>query len=382
MKRYPRIVFILSLALVSLLVAIPGVCAQSATNEYRVKAGDTLEVTVAGEPNYSGVYQINADGNVLIPVVGCSVLVAGKTVDESRAVLAKTLSEYLINPIVLVRVSKFRVPVSGDVEKPGSYEMVPGETVMDAVTRAGGQRKDAPVVALQLKRNGAVTSLSPEGTGDTSFGVMLQPGDEVIATRGAVSEVAFKVSGMMEHPGTFALPAGQSVRISDAMRPDRAGRWTPEANPQKAQLIRKDGTKIPVDLTVLGQEAGSTQDFEIGPGDELFVPRMGMKISVLGGVRQPGEYPAPEGTTFLAAVTMAGGPSPTAMMKRCAIVRMKPDLTRVEINLDKIIRKADSKENQVLQDGDIVWVQDKMPPDTSQPWYQRVLGFLPWLLRF
>ena len=61
--------------------------------------------------------------------------------EEAKTQLIQTLSQYLREPMVSLRISKFRIGVAGDVKNPGSYETTAGETVMDAILRAGGANR-------------------------------------------------------------------------------------------------------------------------------------------------------------------------------------------------------------------------------------------------
>jgi polysaccharide biosynthesis/export protein len=318
---------------------------------YRIRPGDTLDMAIAGEPTYSGAFVVSENGAIFIGAgVAQEIKVAALTLEEAKALLTKTLADYLINPVISLRVSKFRVSVSGEVARPGSYEMMMGETVQDAIGKAGGVKTDAGFAAVHLKRPGAELLSLKEQT------VTLYPGDEVIVDKGQPQE-AYKVSGAVKTAGFFPLSATQPVHLSEALA--AAGRWSDDANPRRAVLIRKDGTQQTVDLTALDGHPGAAQDLVLENGDELFVPRNVIQIDIQGSVVAPGQYMLPEDATCLDAFRVAKGARDTANLKECMLIRMKPVPASTKIDMDKVWKKGDLKANVPIQDGDMLVVPER-----------------------
>ena len=68
------------------------------------------------------------------------------TVPQLKKRLEDAYSELLINPIISVNLIDFvmaRIYVGGQVNKPGSYELRAGQTLLQAVMLAGGFTNDA-----------------------------------------------------------------------------------------------------------------------------------------------------------------------------------------------------------------------------------------------
>ena len=74
------------------------------------------------------------------------VHLAGETVPQAIAIIRKAYAGILHNPEILVLLKEFEKPyiiVSGQVNKPGKYDLLGDTTVTQAVALAGGFNKDA-----------------------------------------------------------------------------------------------------------------------------------------------------------------------------------------------------------------------------------------------
>ena len=125
----------------------------SALAEYKIGAGDTLSITVAGLPDLATKSRVDVDGDASVPLVG-QVFVAGLSVADALAKLRSVLPsreyrrrtedgrEYpvIISPDeVGLSVFEYRpIYLNGDVARPGSELYQPKMTVRQAVALAGG----------------------------------------------------------------------------------------------------------------------------------------------------------------------------------------------------------------------------------------------------
>lgn len=126
----------LSAALALAIISTP-VAAQA---QYRLGAGDKIEVSVYGAPDLLRRGAISADGTFPIPLVG-NVPLKGLTLDEAKDRLQGLLKDKGIvkSPDVSIDVAEYRpFFMSGDLSRPGSYPYQPGLTVRQAVALAGG----------------------------------------------------------------------------------------------------------------------------------------------------------------------------------------------------------------------------------------------------
>jgi polysaccharide export outer membrane protein len=128
-----------------------------AQSGYRLGAGDKIKVTVFGEEDASGEYEIDATGAISVRLIG-RMQVKGMTVSEVEQAL---ISEYknrgfFKNPRISIELTNLRpFFILGEVEKRGSYAYVNGLTVAQAVAIAGGYTYRASRSRITVQRVGA-----------------------------------------------------------------------------------------------------------------------------------------------------------------------------------------------------------------------------------
>jgi len=106
--------------------------------DYKLGPGDQLRITVFGEAELTGLYQVGSQGTIAYPLVG-DVQAAGLTVFEFTESLQVALREYVRQPNVSVEVSNYRpFFILGEVQRPGTYPYSASLTVLNAVATAGG----------------------------------------------------------------------------------------------------------------------------------------------------------------------------------------------------------------------------------------------------
>lgn len=125
---------------------IPPTAPAGTTREYRIGAGDTLNVTVFQEPDLSvRELAVDASGDIALPLVG-TVRATGLTAGELSRTLAARLDAFLIRPQVSVSVATAvsqKVTVDGSVEQPGIYPIQGRTTLIDALALARGTTRVA-----------------------------------------------------------------------------------------------------------------------------------------------------------------------------------------------------------------------------------------------
>jgi|CXWL01.1.fsa_nt_gi polysaccharide export outer membrane protein len=149
---------------------------KAGTDDYRLAAGDKLRITVFGQPELTREYQIDGAGRLAFPLAG-TMQARGMTPAALEAALADKLDpDYIPQASVSVEVLSFRpFYIVGEVKIPGSYQYVPGMTVLNAVAMGGGYTYRARESNFLVRR--------PSGEGVTQLAATpdtpLLPGDIV-----------------------------------------------------------------------------------------------------------------------------------------------------------------------------------------------------------
>lgn len=164
-----------TLAAFGLVIMLAG-HAQAASDQYRLGPGDKVRVTVFGDDQLSGEFQVDANGAIAMPLIG-DVDAGGRTTNElATAVTEKLSKDYLKNPKVSVEVIDYRpFFILGEVRNPGSYPYVNGMRVMNAIALAGGFTYRAREGRMKINRDidGQLQELDADQT------TVVLPGDVI-----------------------------------------------------------------------------------------------------------------------------------------------------------------------------------------------------------
>ena len=242
-------------------VPVPAVDA----SQYKIGAGDGLNVQVFGEPGLSGTFPVDDSGQLDFPLIG-SVAAGGLTTGEVATELrSRLMPGYIVNASVTVAVSVYRsqpVQVLGAVAKPGVYFLRGPTSVLQVLSEAGGVARDG-VNEVRLTHGGesgqvtvfAYDKLLRQGSQET----ILSPGDILFVPQSLVS-----MMGQVAKPGEVAYRDG--LTISQAVA--AAGGALPVADLGRVYILR--GTeRIQVNLRrVL---SGKAEDVQVKPGDRVFL---------------------------------------------------------------------------------------------------------------
>jgi polysaccharide export outer membrane protein len=112
---------------------------------YRIRQGDTFDLIFPFVPTFNRTLTVQPDGYVTLPMVG-EVAVAGQTVPDLEATLRERYATILRDPRLTIALKDFEKPyfvASGEVERPGKYELRGATTVAEAVAMAGGLKERA-----------------------------------------------------------------------------------------------------------------------------------------------------------------------------------------------------------------------------------------------
>jgi polysaccharide biosynthesis/export protein VpsN len=150
--------------------------------------GDIFQMQIVGEKDLPAEYQIASDGTVDLPYVH-RLHVAGLEPQQVARLIRQELmkKKILTDPSVVVSAKEYnskKVTVLGQVQKPGSFPLTPGMTLIQALSLAGGltsiANKDRVNLTRKVKNGARTVVLSVEAvTEGRSPDIPLQAGDSI-----------------------------------------------------------------------------------------------------------------------------------------------------------------------------------------------------------
>jgi polysaccharide export outer membrane protein len=134
------------------LSLVPAAFAQGVEQEYRLGSGDKLKITVFGEKELSGNFELDGTGNISMPLIG-KIPAKKSSVPQLEVRIVEKLRKYLKSPQVTVEVTNYRpFYILGEIKKPGNYPYVSGISILNAVAMAGGFTYRADKKDITVKR--------------------------------------------------------------------------------------------------------------------------------------------------------------------------------------------------------------------------------------
>jgi polysaccharide export outer membrane protein len=121
---------------------------------YQVMRDDVLVLTFPLAPEFNQTVTIQPDGYITVAGAG-SIFIQGMTVPDVIEALKKAYSKILHDPIIDVDLKDFQKPyfiVSGQVTKPGQYDLRYDTTVMEAIAIAGSLSPEAKTQVFLFRR--------------------------------------------------------------------------------------------------------------------------------------------------------------------------------------------------------------------------------------
>ena len=170
------------------------------SGRYRITPGDVLEFTFPFVPELNQTVAVQPDGYITLKDI-VDLRVQGRTVAQVKADVLTAYTPFVRDPKVTLTLKQFEAPyfvASGEVTKPGRYELRGATTVTQALAVAGGATGKANVSKVLLLRRHAgddveVTQVNVTrmyAKHDMSEDPLLRPGDAIVVPKSAFGKLA------------------------------------------------------------------------------------------------------------------------------------------------------------------------------------------------
>ena len=265
------------------------------SSSYFLGPEDVLTVRVQeleefNSQNLSAI-RVDPEGDIRLPLVG-RMHVAGLSVEQVEANVARNLTRVMTDPEVTVTVTEFGsrpVSVLGAVRNPGVHQISGRKTLFEVLSLAGGLSPDAgnaikitrrvdagPLLLEGVTRDaggdyfvGALNVRAVMEAKDPSVNIEVLPNDVITVPK---AELVY-VIGAVKRPGGFVLNEKEQMSVLQALSLaeglDRA------VAGKTARILRQDevGTKrSEISINIRGILDGTGQDVALHANDILFVP--------------------------------------------------------------------------------------------------------------
>jgi polysaccharide export outer membrane protein len=169
-------------------VPTANVPADNAPADYVIGADDTLHISVWKEPDLTATLPVRPDGKISLPLLN-DVSAAGFTPMQLADSITEKLKKYIADPrvtVVVTAMNSRRIFVTGEVTHSGAIALLPGMTILQALSSAGfTQFANLKGIYLLRTENGKQVKM-PFNYKDVVKGrhpeqnILLQRGDTVV----------------------------------------------------------------------------------------------------------------------------------------------------------------------------------------------------------
>ena len=382
-------------ALMLLCVAVscrPATAQGAASLVNVIDAGARLHITVANEAQLSGDYTVDADGNITLLYIN-QVRVQGLTPAQAAALIrgnaasggkpATGLSQFYVSPQVVVTITDvggIGVDVAGLVSAPRHYTVRSNarldDVMQQAVPALNADLSKVEVTRGDTKAKETFNYRAYLDSRDEAGNPLLRSGDVIVISNRDPQPISINIQGQVAKPGRFQVPP--TTTAYSALQ--AAGGPTLAAN-TAGIVIKHFGTTdtIPFQYAQAGQ---NPTDAALNPvlldGDTIIVaaaPVLATYTLTGAGIRNPAEYPLPNGVpiSLAAAIGKAGGLSDRAKINEVQIIRSNPKSGASQtIKLDA--KDPTVQGSTLIQPGDNITIGQGGAPSRVDP--LQALGIL------
>ncbi len=160
--------------------------------DYRIGAGDSLEIFVWRNPEISTTVTVRPDGRISMPLVD-DIQAEGRTPTDLADAIEDVLAEYIRSPEVNVIVQSFvgtfgdQIRVVGQAANPRAVPFRANMTLLDVMIEVGGLGEFAAGNRAKVIRRDGNDTVEMKvrlddllNKGQVKYNIVMQPGDVVI----------------------------------------------------------------------------------------------------------------------------------------------------------------------------------------------------------
>jgi len=246
--------------------------------EYIIGPRDLLEIKVFELPEFDHTVRVSEDGSITLPLIG-NVQIGGLTKDKAEKKLSELLAKYVKKAQVSIFIKEYqssRVAIIGAVEKPGMYELVGRQTLLQMISQAGGFKDTAAneIYVLREGQDGTAASISIDLedlmiNGNQNLNIPIQANDVINVPVDKLMNVY--VFGEVRQPGALQVKMSNKITLLQAIA--QAGGLSENATKRGVTIKRRDKSGKEINLSVNLNDIikGKKKDIPLQEGDVVIV---------------------------------------------------------------------------------------------------------------
>jgi protein involved in polysaccharide export with SLBB domain len=333
--------------------------------DYVVGPGDGLTISLTGGISQRLQRVVDREGRIALPEVG-GVEVSGRSLGDVQHLVQTVLRGQFRGvdaDVSLSRIRTVRVYVTGDVERPGAYDVSSLSTPLNALYTAGGPTSGGSLRIVrhyrgkQLVQEVDIYDLLLHGVrGDVQ---RLQAGDTILVPplKGEVT-----IEGMVRRPAIYELNGEKG--LAEVL--ELAGGVLPSGTLRHVDVERVEShegrTMLRLDIPETNSDASVTkalEDFAIQDGDKIkitpILPYADKTVYLDGHVSRPGKFAYSEGMKVTDLIKSYKDLLPEPSTTHAEIIRLsQPDYAPVVLTFNLGDAMAGKDQDLVLKPFDIV----------------------------
>ncbi|MFY9583985.1 MAG: polysaccharide biosynthesis/export family protein [Candidatus Acidiferrales bacterium] len=121
---------------------------------YVIGAEDVLNISVWKEPEVTRTVPVRPDGKISLPLIN-DIQAAGLTPAQLTGLIMEKLNKYFTDPqvtVIVTAINSRRIYILGEVNRSGTYQLLPNMTVLQALSGAGGFSQFANLKGIYVLR--------------------------------------------------------------------------------------------------------------------------------------------------------------------------------------------------------------------------------------
>ncbi len=264
--------------------------AGNAAPALKIGPGDLLEVTMFENPDLSGHYRVDQDGDIAVSLIG-HLHVAGLTANEAAAAIEKRyVEEQILLPaaahatVFIAEYATQGITVNGEVRTPGVFPALGIRKLNDLIVAAGGITQLASSRVLIMRKgdpgNPITVDYNPAALKPVITDIQIFPGDSILVPRAGIVYIV----GNVLKSGGFVLDGRAELTVEEAFA--LAGGAKPSPDWKRVQLVRTldDGRKEAITIPLNEIIKGRAPDVAMKDGDILYVPTNNVRLITIQAI--------------------------------------------------------------------------------------------------